>query len=498
MPPPTATRQSRSLRAGGKARSAIVSGCLLTGLLATASCWNTAVVRNEPADLSQAIYAAPGGSASGNGSKERPFDLATALSGAAPIRPGGTVWLRGGTYRVSAITSALVGANDAPITVRSVPGENAVIDGATAVGAALTLNGAWTVFRDFEVTNSDPRRSGDKLDRSAGIDVHGANVKLVNLVVHDLGGGVGMWSDAVDAEAYGNIIYYNGWMGPDRPHGHGIYTQNKTGVRRITDNVIFGQFGMGIHAYASDEGFLDDMQFEGNVVVNNGITASDFNILVGGHRLAKRPVLKSNYTYDNPGAGNNVGYAAGCEDLVIRDNYFFSRGGYAVQLVNCAGVLEGNVLIGGTRAVMGRTIVPHSDVAAQHPVNDFVAQRPSVTTTFVRPNRYSPGRAHVIVYNWEHAKDVRVDLSPAAIPVGASYEIRDVRNLAAPPIVSGTYTGRVVTIPLEGLTAAPMIGWQPTPPHTAPEFAVFLVTRGPAAPSTLMSLVARMRGLLGD
>jgi hypothetical protein len=137
-------------------------------------------------------------------------------------------------------------------------------------------------------------------------------------------------------------------------------------------------------------------------------------------------------------------------------------------------------------------------LALQHPANDFAVDRPGVTKTFVRPNRYSPGRAHVIVYNWEHATDVRVDLSPAAIPVGASYEIRDVRNLAARPIVSGTYTGRVVTIPLEGLTAAPVIGWQPTPPHTAPEFAVFLLTRGPADPSAFVSLLARMRGLLAD
>ena len=318
LQPPTAARHARRINTGRKVRPAILGGCLLAGSLATVACWKAAVVEIEPPDRAHEIYAAPDGSASGDGSRERPFDLATALSGAAPIRPGGTVWLRGGTFRVSAVVSTLVGAEDAPITVRSTPGEAAVIDAAAAAGAALTVNGAWTVFRDFEITDSNPRRSGDDLGRPAGIDVHGANVKLVNLVVHDLAGGIGMWSDAVDAEAYGNIIYYNGWLGTDRAHGHGIYTQNKTGIRRLTDNVIFGQFGIGIHAYASEEGFLDDIQLEGNVVVNNGITGGDFNILLGGHRLAKRPVLTSNYTYDNPGAGNNVGYASGCEDVVRR------------------------------------------------------------------------------------------------------------------------------------------------------------------------------------
>lgn len=496
---PTAQRPSRSLRAGRPARPAIGVGGVLICLLGTAACWKTVSVEHEPSSPAQAIYAAPDGSAAGDGSRGRPFDLATALSAATPIRPGGTVWLRGGIYGSGAVTSTLTGSEHAPITVRSVPGEAAVLDGATAVGAVLTVNGAWAVYRDFEVTNSNPLRTGSQLNRAAGIDVHGANVKLVNLVVHDLGGGLGIWSDAVDSEAYGNIIYYNGWVGPDRPHGHGIYTQNKTGVRRITDNIIFGQFGIGVHAYASDEGFLDDIHLEGNVVANNGITAGDFNILVGGHRLAKRPVVRSNYTYDSPGAGNNVGYAAGCEDAMVTDNYFVvARGGYAVQLVNCTGVLQGNVLIGGSRAVSGPSIVPQTELAAQYPDNDFATDRPGVTKTVVRPNRFSPGRAHVIVYNWERARDVQVDLSPAAIPAGASFEIRDVRNLSARPIVSGGYTGRVVTIPLEGLTAAPVIGWPSTPPHTAPEFAVFLVTSSPAAPSTFARMIASMRGLWGD
>jgi hypothetical protein len=471
-------------------------GCLL-GLLTTTACGRSAPA-NDSADLSQAIYAAPGGWSGGDGSRERPYDLKTALSGTTPIRPGGTVWLRGGTYRVAGITSVLTGSENAAITVRALPGEQAVIDGAQSVGSTLTLNGAWTVYRDFEMTNSDPRRSGPELNRAAAIDVHGPNVKLVNLVVHDLGSGFGMWSDAIDAEAYGNIIYYNGWVGPDRAHGHGIYTQNKSGVRRIADNIIFGQFGIGIHAYASDEGFLDDIQLEGNVVVNNGITAGDFNILLGGHRIAKRPVLKANYTYDHPGAGNNVGYDAGCEDLVMKDNYFsVSSGGYSAQLVNCAGVLEGNVLIGGARGITGKTIVTQSELASQYPGNDFVSELPGEVKTFVRPNRYARGRAHVIVYNWGHAKQVRVDLAPAAIPVGASFEIRDVRNLAAGPVASGTYIGTPVSVPMEGLTAAPIIGWKPTPPHTAPAFAVFLLTSSAETPSTLSSLVARMRGVVG-
>lgn len=466
-------------------------------MCAGAACGSAGAHQSHDAEAPATIYAAPDGSASGDGSKARPFDVATAMSASSRLGPGGTLWLRGGTYRVGAITSTLTGAEGAPITVRSAPGEMAVLDATAIDGPVLTLNGAWTIYRDFEVTSSETWRSGTTLSRASGLDVHGAHLSLVNLVVHDLATGFGIWSDAVDTEAYGNIIYYNGWAGPDRPHGHGIYTQNKTGVRRLTDNVVFGQYGIGIHAYASEQGFLDDIQLEGNVVFGNGIVDGNFNILVGGHRRAMRPVLKSNYTYDNPGAGNNVGFAAGCESAVITGNYFaVTRGGYAVQLMNCTGVVEHNVLTGSSRAIDGDRIVTPAELAAQYPANDFVAEPPTVTHTVVRPNRFEPGRAHVIVYNWARTPAVRVDATPAAIPLGAKYTVRDVRNLSATPVASGTYSGAPIAIPVEGLTAAPMVGWQ-TPPHTAPEFAVFLLTMEPGEVSAAARLMSRVRGLFG-
>jgi Right handed beta helix region len=481
------------------ARRVMAYGGLAMVFLITVGCAaSPPPAKDEVKDLTKAVYASPGGWTGGDGSKERPYDLATALSANSPIRPGGTVWLRGGTYK-GAVASQLTGTEDAPITVRPMPGEHVTIDAVNAAaGSVLTVNGAWTLYRDFEITNSDPKRTGAAdLNRVGGIDVHGANTKLINLVLHDLGAGIGMWSDAINAEAYGNIIYYNGWVGADRAHGHGIYTQNKTGIRLITDNVVFGQFGIGIHAYGSEEAFLDYIQLQGNAVFNNGITGGDFNILLGGHILAKNPVLKENYTYDQPGAGNDVGYAAGCANLVMKDNYFANvKGGYAIQLVNCKGTLEGNVLFGNARGITGSIIETQKELAALYPKNNY-AERQAGVKSFVRPNRYEPGRAHIIVYNWDHAKEVKVDLSAAGLKVGSVYKIRDVRNLSQSPVASGTYSGRPVSIRVDGLTAAPLIGWTPTPPHTAPEFVVFLLTSANEEPSMMSSLLAKLRGMVG-
>ena len=72
------------------------------------------------------FFAAPNGSPEADGTRERPWDLASALQQNA-IRPGDTLWLRGGTYRGD-FTSRLKGAEGAPITVRQYPGERAIID----------------------------------------------------------------------------------------------------------------------------------------------------------------------------------------------------------------------------------------------------------------------------------------------------------------------------------------------------------------------------------
>src|SRR4051794_17558684 len=73
------------------------------------------------------FHVAPDGRSDGDGSRARPWDLATALAQPPAVRPGDTVWLRGGTYR-GTFTSRLTGAPGAPVTVRQAPGERATVD----------------------------------------------------------------------------------------------------------------------------------------------------------------------------------------------------------------------------------------------------------------------------------------------------------------------------------------------------------------------------------
>ena len=275
------------------------------------------------------VYVAPNGSPSGKGTIERPIDLATALSGKSSlIRPGDTVWLRGGTYRGS-FTSNLSGVTSAAITVRQFPGERAIIDGAGTNKPTLTVNGAWTIYMGFEITNSNSDRINT---RPNGVMIYGPHTKFINLIVHDTGVGIGFWSPAVDSEIYGCVIYRNGWQGstPDRGHGHGIYTQNDEGIKRIVDNIIFDQYGYGLHAY-TQAGDLKGFHIEGNVIFDNGSLAkpedkNNPNILVGGYKPAEGMALIENYTYhpwEKIATNVWLSYTArNNKDIILRGNYF--------------------------------------------------------------------------------------------------------------------------------------------------------------------------------
>jgi hypothetical protein len=438
-----------------------------------------------------AVYASASGWQGGDGTLEKPLDLQTALSLESPIRPGGTVWLRGGTYK-GTFTSHLMGTEAAPITVRPYSGERVIIDSAPSSNPALDVYGAWTIFRDMEVTNTDPGRetndaAASNLKRGIGISVHGPDTKIVNTVVHDLVTGIALWSDAERAEAHGNIVFNNGWHGTNRSGGSGISTQNRVETRLITDNIVFNQIGPGLYSYGSDQAYLDYITFEGNVSFNNGILGKGYqpNFLFGGGRVAKRLIVNQNFTYHIPdyrnGGGNNFGYLAGCDELVMRDNYFAHwKTGYPLLLVNCTGTIEGNTFLGTARGIAGDTILRQPEIEKQHPKNRYGGEGPSNAVSFLRPNRYEPGRAHIIVFNWDRQEEVSTSLDSAGIPYGGRFEVRDVQNLMGPVVVSGTYTGSAVRIPMSSLVeVGPAVGFATKPPHTAPEFAVFLVTSRP-------------------
>src|SRR5690606_2101387 len=109
----------------------------------------------------------------------------------------------------------------------------------------------------LEVMKSSPV-GGGKL----GVNVRGPRTKLINMIVHNASNsGIGIWSEAPDAEVYGTIVFNNG---TERNLDHGIYVQNQTGIKRLTDNVVFHNLAYGVHAYSSGGQYLNNIEMRGN------------------------------------------------------------------------------------------------------------------------------------------------------------------------------------------------------------------------------------------
>ncbi|MFN2633939.1 MAG: right-handed parallel beta-helix repeat-containing protein [Thermoanaerobaculia bacterium] len=426
------------------------------------------------------FYVSPEGTSWADGSYDQPWDLQTALNQPYPVAAGDTIWMRGGTYRrwsVSAYSfmSWLNGAPGAPITLRQSPGERATIDSAGSIyGGLLIYGSSWTVYRDFEVTNSD--WSG--WAKPAGLWVRNSNnVKFVNLVVHDVPGqGVGFWNESTDSEISGCLIYYNGKTKLE----HGIYLDNATGEKRVADNILFDNYGYGIHGYSSSRGsHQDNITVDGNISFTNGFlepgNAGTGNILVGvdtESEPARNLRITNNATWHSSDVsaetgGQEFGYSNGCVDPRVTNNFFVGL----TRWENCSsGNISGNIFY-GRQWTWGWT-GPRVN-ASSYPDNSFNTGRPdSGADVRVRANEYESGRANVAVYNWGRADSVDVDLS-SVLAYGAAYEVRNAQNFYGAPVASGVYGGGTVSLPTWGSPAAPVAF--STPRQTGPEFSAFVV-----------------------
>lgn len=475
------------------------------------------------------FYVSTRGSAAGDGSEARPWDLETALAQPNAVRPGDTIWVRGGRYGDGSpgatVHSRLVGTEGLPIVVRGYPGERAILDEWLQVGCcqdgAQPRQGSWVWFWDLEFAGYDPDRSSgrsgppewSRMANHAGADTWAPGTRFVNCVVHDTGGGFSLWQEDSGGEAYGNIVYHVGGQGPDRGHGHGFYVQNLSGVKRLADNIVFDNFGAGIHCYGSKTAAVRDLVLEGNAVFDNGAiadthSASDNVIVAGGQGGAQNILLKRNFTYFRPELSgyNEMGdpWSASNGAAVLEDNYF--AGGMdaldiwrwqsirfvhnlvmsgAHPMVNLALLQpaaayqwDDNLYYGSgsfTVDSRGRQWADWRGAMGLDAHSKYDGPRPEGTVIAVRPNRYERGRANIIIYNWNRAASVMVSLT-GIVERGARYEVRDAQNFFGAPVRRGIYQGGPLELPMTGLTAAQPNGRVSRPHvHTAPEFAVFVV-----------------------
>jgi parallel beta-helix repeat protein len=480
----------------------------------------------KPADH----FVGPDGTRSGQGTMSSPWDLQTALNQPSSVRPGDTIWVLGGTYR-SAIsdgfTSHLNGTAAQPIIVRNYNDERATIDGQKDY-AALSVDGSYAWYWGLEVMSSCTARKTAQTTCSLGVGTYGPGNKFINLVVHDTTQGFSGFNAAPDNEFYGNLSYYNGFVGPDRNHGHGMYLQNISGTKTVSDNLVFDNADEGIQIYGSGNASLINFVVTGNTLFDNDSWPTpnyQYNLIIAGGKSRKNIAVANNYSYFPPdanaeGFGGQFGeYSAG-EDMSVTNNVFAN--GYApVAFTGQAGPVSftGNIVVAakdalrcitvdlwpgeslasytwdrntyydqslghffqgsapeeGSRSFSG-TNVPFAGWQAQTKFDADSTYKPSAPTgvwIYVRPNKYEARRANVTIFNWDQRPTVLVDLSKV-LSLGDSYVIQDAQNFYGPAVTSGVYAGKPVAVRMSGLEKAIPVGFV-APRHTAPRFGTFIV-----------------------
>jgi len=424
---------------------------------------------------------------------------------------GSAQWVVGSLIQVEGEQMYIAGKNGTNLN-NVARGWNGTTAAAHPAGAAVELlgyvidcGGNFVWWSSFEITSVRSNRSVLATYKQGGLDLsptsHGN--KAINLVIHNVGHpAIGFWQQGDGGEVYGCILWGNGvYDGGTWTRGNGIYSQNTTGSVAIRDVISFRNFTAGMKAFG-EGGYANGFTFEGNISFEN---PEGINIFAA---TSANPIplvkIYTNFTYLRPGAfGENIGlgYVAPSNGLAeVIGNYVFGGNNVIavkeflnatirnntvltdlppnsdprlVQFERTAGypphnyTIRSNVYYSLNRPyVFYYTGIPTGvedfskwkTYTAYDTNSSFSSSPPTSIIAVTRTNRYSPKRAHLVVYNYTSAHSLSYSLTNAGLVPGDPFVIRDAQNYLAAPVLTGTFSNQLVTIPLNLTNVSPIIG----------------------------------------
>ena len=267
-----------------------------TALSTTNAIWHTMDITLYKGNYhKKTIYVAPDGMYYGNGSKEHPYDIYTAIK---LVVPGQTIVLMEGTYKLETglrIERGINGTEELPIRMIADPDAKTrpILD-FVRMGNGITHGGNWWYFFGFDVTNT--------IDGSKGFQVSGNNNVL----------------DQINA-------YYNGNTGIQISRYHVV---DLTIDQWPANNLILNctSYGNADSGYEDADGFAAKLTigegnvFDGCVAHHNADDGWDLfaKIATGeiGAVVIRNCVAYANgYLEDGTNAGNGNGFKMGGDSL---------------------------------------------------------------------------------------------------------------------------------------------------------------------------------------
>ena len=402
-------------------------------------------VHTEPST----IYVSPDGTGDGS-TEETSTELQNALSPTGVI-PGDSIILAGGTYYGDYVMQK-DGTQILPITISAKAGESPKIDG------SLLINGDNVIWRGTEIMYSGWTKRETLIAGSSPSDIqfktitiNGAGSYLEDCIIHDLAQGPGWWADAINSKIRRCIIYNNGWEGPDRGHGHSVYTQNNTGIKTIEDCILFQSFSTGLKIYTEGQ-YAQGYLCRRNIMFNAAILSSRDDYQMNewvqdhygtGYTFEDEHTYHSDPTFDPV----RIGLYDGAGGVTLRDCYY----------------PEGLVL--------------HEDTEILENSGGTYTKPESGKHIFVNP--VSETKAHVAVYNWDLGDSVVVDLSTVTgLSIGDTVSVKNVQDLFVDIVELVLDADKKITVDMRAVNhtvAAPVL-WD-APVTTFPEFGCFIIEK---------------------
>jgi parallel beta-helix repeat protein len=295
-------------------------------LAALIGCVSTSLAQAEPGPASCDRVASTQGSDSSEGSAAAPFRTAQKLLNS--LAPGQVGCLRGGTY-AGGLRVNHGGAASAPITLRSYPGERALITGRVYVPRGSD----YVTVADLAL---DGNYQAQALLPSPTVDANHVTFESDDITSDHTGicfdiGSAG-WGVADSTVITGSRIHDCGVL-PAVNLQHGIYVTDATNVR-ITHNLIDHNADRGIQLYPSSiGGVITDnvIAYNGEGIIFSGGPGGSSNNNLVQHNLVVNSLIRSDieswYPAGSPlGSGNLVS-----ENCVSTKGIDSSVGGFNAQ-----------------------------------------------------------------------------------------------------------------------------------------------------------------------
>ena len=279
----------------------------------------------------------------------------TISAGVKRLRPGDTLYIRGGVYTdsgdtIDSQTSAVPSGNSwsNAITIAGYPGEPVTLRPPNNVsGIRLTGSQSYLIFQDFTVdlANSKPGADAD------GIFVFRAHHNRFQRLEIRNGSSFGIhFGDSTpNNEVIDCRIHDNGVAGGEIGNGHGLYITGSDNL--FQGNEVYDNHGYGFHVY-NNSGPHDDPSrnvVRGNRIHGNGRHGGTaYGVVVS---WGDANVIDGNQIYDNPGG---IQVYTDSTNTDVRNNTVYNNKpleGIIVQYATGTRVTNNNVYSNGTDIV---------------------------------------------------------------------------------------------------------------------------------------------------